>query len=233
MDLDKFTSSTAAYGALEKFCQNNSQLDDFKLVGSYKNYVYTSTITTPSTTRNIFYGARQETMPKVLDLSELKNVTMVVTADFYGLANLQTVILPTSITTVGTSAFEDCKSLQSVEIPTGVRTINPSAFKNCSSLQGVTFPSGVTSIGDSAFLGCTALQEVEIPSSVDYIYGSAFSGCSSLKTVTCLAVVPPAVSTTSFEKISSEKVLKVPSESLSAYKSDTYWSKNFTNIEAL
>jgi hypothetical protein len=230
MDLDKFSSGTAAYNALYAY----SEYDDFRLVGSYKNYVYTSNSSSQSTTHNIFYGACLDTKLKVVDLTEIKNMSAVIALSYKDFSKLQTVILPSSITTIGPNAFENCKCLQSVDIPTGVKSIGASAFQNCSSLQSVTFPSGVTSIGNSAFLGCTALQEVEIPSTVDYIYGSAFSGCSSLKTVTCLAVVPPDVTESSFEKISSDKVLKVPSKSLSAYTSNSDWKAIFgTNIEAL
>ena len=53
---------------------------------------------------------------------------------FKGKANLQTVVIPPSVTSIGDSAFEDCTKLTTVTLSDYVKTIGKKAFKNCSKL---------------------------------------------------------------------------------------------------
>ncbi|MBE6684586.1 MAG: hypothetical protein E7592_02900 [Ruminococcaceae bacterium] len=80
-------------------------------------------------------------------------------------------------------AFYGC-DIESVIIPDSVSRIGDSAFDNCSALTSVTLGNGVTSIGKGAFLACTQLKSIVIPDSVRYIGMSAFEACGRLESVT-------------------------------------------------
>lgn len=96
---------------------------------------------------------------------------------------LQSVIIPNSVTSIETSAFGACK-ISSVEIPNSVTSIGEGAFEMCESLTSAKLPASLTSIEDYTFMYCTHLELIEIPESVKSIGTGAFRVCSSLKSVT-------------------------------------------------
>ncbi len=68
--------------------------------------------------------------------------------------NIESYVIPNSVTSIGDGAFSYCSSLHSVFIPDSVTSIGDCAFWDCSSLSKIVIPSSVTSIGDSAFSEC-------------------------------------------------------------------------------
>ena len=68
--------------------------------------------------------------------------------------NIESYVIPNSVTSIGDGAFSYCSSLHSVFIPDSVTSIGDCAFYSCSSLSKIVIPSSVTSIGDGAFDGC-------------------------------------------------------------------------------
>ena len=74
--------------------------------------------------------------------------------------NLQSVVIPNSVTSIGDHAFYDCSSLTSVTIGNSVKSIGNFAFYDCSSLTSISIPNSVTSIGYSVFSGCSSLSSV-------------------------------------------------------------------------
>ena len=176
------------------------------------------------------------------------SVTSIGVRAFYRCSSLTNITIPDSVTSIGGSAFQDCSSLTSVTIPDSVTTIGGLAFYGCSSLTSVTIPDSVTTIGDRAFSECYSLTSVSIPDSVTTIGGYAFYNCSSLTSVTipdsvtsigdytfgscrsltsvyCKAVTPPAGGYYMFDDNASGRKIYVPTESVDAYKSATYWSE--------
>ena len=95
--------------------------------------------------------------------------------------NVESYVIPSSVTSIGDSAFYGCYSLSEIVIPSSVTSIGDSAFSCCNSLSEIVIPTNVTSIGDGAFSGCRSLSEIVIPTNVTSIGDSAFYGCSSLK----------------------------------------------------
>ena len=77
-------------------------------------------------------------------------VNSIATSAFESCSNLQSVVLPASITTIGTDAFYGCTRLASVTLVEGLTAIYTRAFYNCN-LSSVTIPHSVTSIGNAAF----------------------------------------------------------------------------------
>ena len=103
--------------------------------------------------------------------------------------NIESYVIPSSVTSIGDSAFSCCRSLSEIVIPSSVTSIGDGAFYGCNSLSEIVIPSSVTSIGDGAFYGCNSLSEIVIPSSVTSIGDSAFSFCDSLSEI----VIPSSV----------------------------------------
>lgn len=116
---------------------------------------------------------------------------------------LTTVVLPNNIEGIGYAAFAGCDQLQSVVLPASVTYIEDYAFAG-SGLTSIDLPSTVYMMGDGvfsrctaltsaninantigcfAFLGDTALTQVTIGANVGSISEGAFNGCTSLTTV--------------------------------------------------
>ena len=113
-----------------------------------------------------------------------ESVTSIGASAFTGCINLTTVTIPESVTSIGSNAFEACSSLTSVIIPQAITEIGSSTFNGCSALTSIKIPSSVISIGNYAFRDCKSLTSVTIPNSVTTIGSNAFSGCKSLQEIT-------------------------------------------------
>ena len=111
------------------------------------------------------------------------SVTSIGDRAFYGCSSLSEIVLPSCVTSIGDRAFYGCSSLSEIVIPSCVTSIGKGAFRGCYSLSEIVIPSSVTSIGDWAFSFCDSLSEIVIPSSVTNIGDSAFSGCRSLSEI--------------------------------------------------
>ena len=117
------------------------------------------------------------------------SVTSIADSAFGGSSSLSEIIIPVSVTRIGDSAFGGCSSLSEIIIPASVTSIGDCAFWSCYSLSEIVIHSSITSIGRSAFTGCSSLSEIVIPSSVISIGDNAFSDCHSLSKI----VIPSSV----------------------------------------
>ena len=84
-------------------------------------------------------------------------VTCIRSSAFYNNSQLQTLIIPDSLTDLGDNTFSCCTSLTSINIPQSVTIIDDATFYFCSKLESILLPDKITSIGDSAFSGCSSL----------------------------------------------------------------------------
>ena len=75
------------------------------------------------------------------------------------------------MTTIKDYAFRECSNLDSVVIPNSVTTIEGGAFWDCECLTSVTIPSSVTKIGAYAFGDCenimTVISLIEEPFAIE------------------------------------------------------------------
>ena len=114
---------------------------------------------------------------------------------------------------------------QTPVIPHSVAEIADKAFYN-SALESITIPTGVTKIGRSAFNNSNQLSSVTLPASLKEIGDWAFADCLSLNTIICYALVPPTVSSYTFQgsnPIYNNPTVYVPAESVEAYKNAEHW----------
>ncbi len=110
-----------------------------------------------------------------LDLSD--------TTGLYSVSNSNYYFCPTAYEDDKKELFVECKNLETIILPETITDIGSYAFYNCTNLAKIVIPNSVTSIGNSAFRDCTGLTSITIPDSVTSIGSCAFSGCTELKTV--------------------------------------------------
>jgi len=123
---------------------------------------------------------------KTLDLSEatLEGDTKTLWDNvFQSTTNIETLILPNSITGIGSSVFTGSTSLKQIVIPEKVEAIGTSVFRDCSALENIALPSALRTLGNSAFQGSTNLREIVIPEYVKTIEYNTFNGCTALEKV--------------------------------------------------
>lgn len=154
----------------------------------------------------------------------------------YNCRRLTNLVLPNSITTVGNYAFYNCISLDQLEA-TGVQTIAQYAFYNCSSLQVINLPA-VRTINQCAFAFGRNIQRVTLGINTRSIGTYAFYNPGAQAqltnmTITCKATTPPTITASSFPPTQYITAIKVPSESVDAYKAATNWAQYADKITAI
>ena len=195
------------------------------------------------------------------DINIPDSVTEIGGSAFSHCSSLTDINIPDSVTEIGGSAFSHCSSLTAIDIPDGVTEISSTTFYDCSSLTDINIPDSVTEIGGSAFEGCSSLTAIDIPDGVTEIHYKAFCNCYSLRKVNAkncdalsriynrafsncpikefllgavnvpeFAVVNDTTPTPPFSY--KNHILKVPAESVEAYK-NSEWAEYFETIEAL
>lgn len=107
-----------------------------------------------------------------LDYENLKEAS-----PFYG-CSIKEIFLGEGITSIGGGSalygtFEDCSEIESVIIPDTVSQIGAAAFKNCSSLETAVISDSVTEIADDAFEGCVNLTILCFEDSYVHSYAQA------------------------------------------------------------
>jgi len=70
--------------------------------------------------------------------------------------DLDTFLIPDSVTKIEIGAFEDSRFLRNVVIPPSVKHICLGAFRMCRLLQSINIPASVTIIEEEVFYGCSA-----------------------------------------------------------------------------
>lgn len=96
-------------------------------------------------------------------------------------------------------------------------------YSNC--VKNVRIGSSVTSIGVYAFYNCYSLASITIPSNATSIGSSAFYNCYGMAECHILPTNVPTLGTTVFNNNASDRIIYVPSGTLSDYQSATNWSK--------
>ncbi|UKI35312.1 MAG: leucine-rich repeat domain-containing protein [Clostridiales bacterium] len=104
----------------------------------------------------------------------IREGTTMMCADAFGMSNITSVKLPSTLKAIPYLGFYRCKNLDNVVIPGNVKDIGPNAFSWNESLTNLTIEEGVERIGEMAFFRCNNLNEVTIPKSVTQIDLQAF-----------------------------------------------------------
>lgn len=99
----------------------------------------------------------------------IREGTTLMGVNAFGMSNITSVKLPSTLKSISKLGFYWCKNLNNVVIPGTVKEIGDNAFSWCESLSKLTIEEGVEHIGEAAFFRCNSLNEVTIPKSVTQI----------------------------------------------------------------
>lgn len=145
---------------------------------------------------------------------------------FRSCTQLQSVVVPASVTEIGKYAFYACYALTGLALPEGLKTIGDYAISACTNLPEIVLPSTLTTIKSRAFYYNKKLASISIPAAVTNIGASAFSSCSVLLDVTANMQKPCAIASNVFSANTFDNAtLTVPYGAFDIYKSTDYWSK--------
>lgn len=165
------------------------------------------------------YFYKKGTLEIPSEYSDDENGTHPVTAivggvgDFiHGNGQIESLIIPDSVTSIGGGIFANCSSLKNVSIGNGVTYFGDDVFKGCDNLEYNQYDNGLylgndenpylifmrekdkeiesceindkaRFIGSRAFEDCSALASVDIPDGITSIGRSAFRHCNLVKSV--------------------------------------------------
>ncbi|KAL7714311.1 hypothetical protein QTN25_008211 [Entamoeba marina] len=96
--------------------------------------------------------------------------------------NSTTIVIPNGVVELTDYSFS-YKNLQSIILPTTVTSIGDCCFVNCTKLTSVLIQATSLSIGNSCFLNCSALLSINIPTTLTKFRTKCFQGCDLLKGV--------------------------------------------------
>lgn len=104
---------------------------------------------------------------------------------FYNNTNLESIVIPNSVTEIGDEAFSGCTALKQITLPPALTKIGKKAFSGCKRLTAVSLPGSITSIGDNAFMNCENLASATVAESlVALVKGKKiFDGCTQITDV--------------------------------------------------
>lgn len=224
------TITVAAENPSYKYESDTLSTKDGSIVLLYKG---TGTSYTNDTATEI--GVCAFTGNTKLQTVSMAKLTKIGEYGFYGATALTTVTAP-KLETLDAGAFYSASALTTVPLAT-LKTIGDSAFTRAG-LTGAISLDAVEKIEGSAFRYCNGLTSVTIGDKCTEIGAYAFSNCTGLQTaetvITIKATTPPTFGSTPF--FTAAKFIgkiKVPSDSVQAYKEAANLSIYADKIEAI
>ena len=163
------------------------------------------------------------------------NITEIPECCFYLQTKLTSISLPEGITSIGDDAFNQCK-ITSLTLPASLKTIGARAFSN-NGITQLTIPDKVETIENDAF-AYNSIGNIDFPATLVSLHATAFNW-KSMNEVICRALSVPQTPQTDesnnswrpFYQINENCVLRVPAESLEAYKNA--WGQYFKSVETI
>lgn len=132
------------------------------------------------------------------------------------------------LSTVGNRALAYCTTLKSVTFPSHFENVGVGVFYSDTALETVNLNEGLTELPQHGFRECRALKQLTIPSTVNLLNGNAVEN-TGITSITCLAVTPPVSRSSLFYNDSKKSTIlteiKVPAQSVNAYKTATNWAE--------
>lgn len=134
--------SATIFSSLCLFSVSALQMDDGS--GFYYGYI-------DETTASIVGYYKSDVDVVVSDSIYDKKVVKITVSAFNGNENIQSIILPDTVTTLENFAFSNCTSLKNIKLSSSITEITLLMFSGCTSLETVYIPNSVTNISPYAF----------------------------------------------------------------------------------
>ena len=109
-----------------------------------------------------------------------EGVTKIPSHAFWGVTELETVILPKSLTSIGGYAFSGCTNLKSVNLVEGITEISSHGFAECISMNNLILPDSLETVGEYAFYKCSGLRSINMGIGLKAVKRYAFYGCHGI-----------------------------------------------------
>ena len=181
------------------------------------------------TVTSLEVGAFQYAPFKEMDIR--CQVTVLPEGCCFAMPNLTKVGLPETLVKIDVDAFNSCSALKyfngleafrCADFPS-LTTIGESAFAN-SRLNTAYLNGSVTNVGEYAFFNCTNLQDLILGEKLTTIGKYAFSNCQ-ISRLHNYAAKPQPFTTGMFEGMSKYQLIRVPFNSLDAYRTADGWKE--------
>lgn len=166
-----------------------------------------------------------------------RSLTTIASA-FSGCPLQGTLVVPEGVTHIRDYAFQGCAQLEGIVLPSTLCDVGaadpyyPNAlgthvFEGCANLRAITLPAGVTTIPASAFEGA-GLEEIFIPATVKSIANRAFASIPNMKRFVVESAEPPHAQYGAFDGGNFDTVeLVVPDGATEAYRQAEEWCRFF------
>lgn len=143
------------------------------------------TIKIPKNVTKIGTYAFEDSAVRQIEFGEGCKLTELGDLVFKGCNNLESFVIPSSVTTFGISPFLGCKNIKSITIEKNSDLKRLPSLPSGSEITEFTIPNTIEEISDGAFSGLAKLKKVVIEdnSELKALPSSCFSDCSSLITV--------------------------------------------------
>lgn len=121
---------------------------------------------------DVYHGsAKDVVVPEIWDGYTITEIGQ----NSFGSTDVETVVLPETITYIGDNAFNAAQKLKSINFPSSLTSIGTNAFQNCISLENAELNEGLVEIWYHAFES-SGLKQVIVPSTVERIHDNVFGG---------------------------------------------------------
>ncbi len=137
-----------------------------------------------------------------------------IAANAFANSDIESLVLPDTITHIGSLAFMSCENLSSVQLSSKLTELYDT-FWDCKSLKSITIPSGIRTLG-AAFMGCTSLETVTLGSGLQDISSCAFAQ-TAIKSIT----LPSTVRTVAYDAFE-----ETPLEEITVDSNNTTFASN-------
>ena len=152
---------------------------------------------------------------------------------FASASNVEYVKFPSQLEVLGQNCFYSCSNLviTNLLLPS-LTTLGSGCFQNCGKIVKISNLGVITTVSSSALRAMGALTDLILPSTLTSLADASIFSCGALKRVVCYATTPPSRYSNVFSQ-SSLEYIKVPANSVSAYKAASDWSSYASIIQAI
>lgn len=136
---------------------------------------------------------------EITSVSFNEGITKIGSSAFVGCYNIESIVIPNSVSRIENYAFQSCGNLSSVTLGSGLKYVGYNAFYNCYNVSTTHYTGDVAnwcniqfssresnpiSISQNLYINNQELIDLVIPAGVNIISSHAFYNCATIKSIT-------------------------------------------------